>query len=76
MGHKTWLYHKDKAPQIFDSDDVQKLTEEGWRDSPEAAKSIENRKESHAQAMDSVVQNVAEVDHRKRKRYGYRFRPD
>lgn len=34
MQFKTWRYHKDHEPRIFDSDDVEKAELEGWKDSP------------------------------------------
>lgn len=41
MSHRVWLYHKDHPPKVFESDNVPPV-EEGWRDSPEAAKKVSN----------------------------------
>lgn len=34
MQNKTWMYHKDHEPMIFDLDDVEQAEKEGWKDSP------------------------------------------
>lgn len=34
MSHKVWLYHDIHEPDIFDSDEIEDLGKEGWRDAP------------------------------------------
>lgn len=43
MGHSVWLYHKCHGSKLFDSDDLKKMEQEGWRDTPKKAQEVEEK---------------------------------